>query len=118
MNTALNAVTIGLVAFGALKVVRPVHEQLTLVGLFRTPNSTVYAQGDLVAIEDTIQCEDIHWYEPSNEIFTACQDENDGRFSWFPPLGNFGDYKKAGKGSLHVIDPQVCSDRSMRSSSV
>jgi hypothetical protein len=86
-----------------------VQRFLTCIGTFRTAASTLVDPGDLVIIDDTIHCEDLHYYAPSGEIFTACEDSNTLRFSWFPALGLFGDTEAAAKakGSIHVIDPKV-----------
>jgi hypothetical protein len=66
-------------------------------------------KGEIIAIPDTVHCEDLHYYAPSGTLFTACEDNADTRFKWFPGLANFDDPELASKsrGSIHVIDPKV-----------
>lgn len=81
--------------------------RLTVLGVFRNPTVlTTLQEGDLVKIEDTVQCEDLHYYEPAKLLFTACQDSPAGRFMWFPPLATF-DTPLFTQGSIHVVDPKV-----------
>jgi len=81
--------------------------RLTVLGVFRNPTVlTTLQEGDLVKIEDTVQCEDLHYYEPAKVLFTACQDSPAGRFIWFPPLATF-DTPLFTQGSIHVIDPKT-----------
>ena len=85
--------------------------QLSVLGVFRQPGVTIFANPeDIVFIEDTTQCEDVHYYARTNTLFAACEAEPSARFSWFPPLTNFDDPVKAqnSRGSIHVIDPDVC----------
>ncbi|KAE8350955.1 hypothetical protein BDV28DRAFT_138133 [Aspergillus coremiiformis] len=86
----------------------PVYRQLTVLGVFRkaTCGARLAEQQSFHRIEDTMQCEDLHYYKPSHKIFTACEDSVLPRFKWFPPLENFegpGD----STGSIHVIDPST-----------
>lgn len=82
---------------------------VTVVGVFRVPANTAVDPADTVAIQDTIQCEDLHHHVPSNLIFTACEDSHDTRYDWFPALGHLDAPQVVTKvkGSLHVIDPKV-----------
>ncbi|KAL2889970.1 Serum paraoxonase/arylesterase 2 [Ceratocystis lukuohia] len=103
-----------LCAFAAVIIslkVRPALERSCQVGgIWRTVNSSlVYRDDDLVYIPDTIQCEDLHFHQPSGLIFTACQDNHHSRLSWFPPLSNFDDPIQAmdTQGSIHVINPET-----------
>lgn len=66
-----------------------------------------------MTIQDTTHCEDLHHYAPRNILFTACEDSDTIRFSWFPPLGVFDDPTLATKarGSIHVIDPETMKSR-------
>lgn len=76
-------------------------------GPFLTPNPTILGEGQgPIVIEDTIHCEDVHHYRPANLLFTACEDSKATRFDWFPGLGHLKP-DAAGKGSIHVVDPQV-----------
>ena len=96
--------------FGAFLSSAPVRRTLTLGGIFRTPTVSIQnAASGVTALDGTIQCEDLHYHEPSNLIFTACEENEGLRFSWFPPLGNFDDpsdvYKS--QGSIKIINPIV-----------
>jgi hypothetical protein len=80
-----------------------IRHELKVLGVGRTvPVSTI----DYVKIQDTIHCEDLHYYAPANLLFTACEDRYT-RFGWFPPLGNFEPPKGGVQGSFHVVDPEV-----------
>lgn len=86
------------------------HGTLTKMGVFRQLASTPLANAeDLVVINDTVHCEDLHYYPPANTLFTACEDVSATRFKWFPPLALYGDASTAwnARGSIHTIDPQV-----------
>ncbi|KAA8645489.1 hypothetical protein EYZ11_009118 [Aspergillus tanneri] len=85
----------------------PVTHYFTVLGAFRAPNHAVRlaTTPSFVKIEDTVQCEDMHYYPPTRKIFTACEDSFASRFQWFPALGHF-DGPGDSVGSLHVIDPQ------------
>lgn len=87
----------------------PLYRQLTLFGVFRERISSeqVYTEGqNIFTIEDTMQCEDLHYHAPSNKLFTACEDSLLPRYEWFPPLTSFNKPSRA-TGSIHVIDPEV-----------
>jgi hypothetical protein len=83
---------------------------ITVVGVFRIPANTPVDPADTVFIKDTIHCEDLHHHLPSNLLFTACEDSLDMRYDWFPALDHLRAPQAVTKarGSLHVIDPQVC----------
>jgi hypothetical protein len=83
--------------------------RFTVLGILRRPAPlNTLQKGDLIKIDDTVHCEDAHYYEPANVLFTACEDSAAGRFVWFPPLATF-DTPQFTQGSIHVIDPKVCS---------
>lgn len=84
----------------------PVYRQVTLLGVLRKPmENNQYIEGqNLIKIEDTMQCEDLHYHAPSNKLFTACEDSVLPRFEWFPPMKVFKKPSLA-TGSIHVIDP-------------
>lgn len=87
----------------------PLYRQFTLFGVFRHPLSSerLFAEGqNLFIIEDTKECEDLHYHSPSNKLFTACEDSILPRFGWFPPMTRFEKPSRA-TGSIHVIDPEV-----------
>ncbi|OJJ43373.1 hypothetical protein ASPZODRAFT_19459 [Penicilliopsis zonata CBS 506.65] len=86
----------------------PIHHRLTVAGVFRHPRRA--AVSNLVRIADTVHCEDLHFYEPANLLFTACEDIKTTRFKWFPPLAIF-DEPLTARGSIHVIEPEAKSTR-------
>ncbi|KAG9950671.1 calcium-dependent phosphotriesterase, partial [Aureobasidium melanogenum] len=89
-------------------IVPPIRHELTVLGVGRAiPQSTIANAADYVKIEDTTHCEDLHYYEPANLLFTACEDNPKLRFDWFPPLGNFDPPAGVAQGSIHVIDPET-----------
>ncbi|KAK8087122.1 hypothetical protein PG994_002096 [Apiospora phragmitis] len=94
-----------------------VYRQLAIFGVFRTPSSThTSAEDAIVAIEGTKHCEDLHWHEPSQRLFTACEGSQTTRFSWWPPLANHVDPTalKGARGSLFVVDPKTQKSRELR----
>lgn len=100
----------GLTGLAAYTYGPATHGTLTKLGVFRQLTSVPLAHPeDLVLIKDTIHCEDIHYWSPTNTLFTACEDVSATRFNWFPPLGFFDDANIAwsAKGSIHTIDPEV-----------
>lgn len=111
---ALNALLLALLTVLLAVTYGPVSHYLTVIGAWRHPSRRVLAtDSDLVKIEDTIICEDLHLYHPTNTLFSACEDDFHRRFGWFPPLGNFENPPQSteGGGSIHIIDPEVCSRR-------
>ncbi|POR39519.1 Serum paraoxonase/arylesterase 1 [Tolypocladium paradoxum] len=79
-----------------------------VLGLFRTPASTVQTlANDFGIVERTTHCEDLHYHEPSNLLFTACEDTESTRYSWFPALAIFDSPSGAAnaQGSIKIIDP-------------
>lgn len=89
-----------------------VSRTLTVLGaLRRYPPGAVVKEG-VTAIPDTVHCEDLHYHAPSGMLFTACEDNPETRYKWFPPLANFDDPEMASRsrGSIHVVDPKVIND--------
>jgi hypothetical protein len=83
-----------------------------VMGVFRQPTNTAIADtSNFVVIADTPHCEDLHYHEPSNLLFTACERDEETRFSWFPPLTIFDDPSVTlkSRGAIHIIDPKVPS---------
>lgn len=81
-----------------------------VLGLFRNPASTILTSANEFAIVGgTTHCEDLHYHEPSESLFTACEDNESTRYSWFPPLANYDNPSGAAKarGSIKIIDPVV-----------
>lgn len=100
----------GLTGLAAYMYGPPTHGALTRMGVFRQLTSVPLANpADLVLIKDTVHCEDLHYWAPTNTIFTACEDVSATRFKWFPPLAYYDDANVAwnAKGSIHTIDAEV-----------
>lgn len=106
-----------LLAYVAFIIGPPLHRSFVVLGAFRrTPLSTLSAD-EILTIEDTIHCEDLHYYAPSSTIFTTCEDNISTRFRWFPPLAIFDDpgLGNRSRGSIHVIDPKTLTSRRLLS---
>ncbi|XP_044714418.1 arylesterase domain-containing protein [Hirsutella rhossiliensis] len=90
---------------------------MTLVlGVFRTPASQDSIQPkDVSIIGNTLHCEDLHYHEASKLLFTACEDVESTRYSWFPPLANFNNPTAASKarGNIRIIDPRTLKARAL-----
>ncbi|GAB1314790.1 hypothetical protein MFIFM68171_05000 [Madurella fahalii] len=100
-----------------LYTVAPLFQRtLTTVGALRRYPDGGVTRDEVVAIPDTVHCEDLHYHVPSGILFTACEDNASTRFKWFPPLANFDDPELASKnqGSIHVIDPKTMQSRRLR----
>ncbi|GFF90492.1 serum paraoxonase/arylesterase 2 [Aspergillus udagawae] len=99
---------LALLAVLAATLYGPVYRQVTILGVFRHPAPLVIVEGQgYHKIADTMQCEDLHYWQPTNKIFTACEDSVLPRFKWFPPLGNLEQPAVTSTGSIHVIDPKT-----------
>lgn len=86
-----------------------IRRTVTVLGALREPINTIVDSSNIVLIEDTVHCEDLHHHLPSNQLYTACEDHETLRFSWFPPLARFdASPVERSQGSIHVIDAQVC----------
>ncbi|KAL2670086.1 hypothetical protein Neosp_014967 [[Neocosmospora] mangrovei] len=99
-----------ILSFLCLPYIQSLTRFVKVLGFFREKNSTIVQDpSHLILIDDTIQCEDIHFEEQSGKLFLACEDSYEGRFEWFPPLANFHDPSLAAKstGSIHVVDPEL-----------
>ena len=64
---------------------------------------------DLVVIEGTTHCADLHLHAKSNTLFTACDDAESTKFGWFPLLKRHEDPAATARtiGSIRKIDPSV-----------
>lgn len=103
-------VVAGLVGLAAYVYGPATHGTLTKLGVFRELTSSPLTNADdFISIQDTTHCEDLHYYAPTNTLFTACEDVSATRFKWFPPLVIYSDPEHAwnAKGSVHTIDPEV-----------
>lgn len=107
MGTWIN---LALLAVLVASLYGPVLRELTVLGVFRQLGDApgIAAHQTVHHIADTVHCEDLHFHARSGHIFTACEDTAATRFGWFPPLGNMRGPTSA-RGSIHVIDPKVCS---------
>lgn len=89
---------------------RNLPRTLKVLGVFRRATSTAIVDpAEFVVIKDTVHCEDLHYHEASNLLFTACEGTEATRFSWFPALDIRRDpsVTATSRGSLHVIDPET-----------
>ncbi|KAK4235307.1 hypothetical protein C8A03DRAFT_36852 [Achaetomium macrosporum] len=93
-----------------------VHRTLTVLGAFRKYSDGASIKGEVVFIPDTVHCEDVHYHGPSGTLFTACEDNAETRFKWFPPLANFDDPELGSRsqGSIHVVNPKTMKSRRLK----
>ncbi|KAL1838485.1 hypothetical protein VTJ49DRAFT_2623 [Mycothermus thermophilus] len=93
-----------------------IQRAVVVLGVLRKYPPGAVAKDEVTVIPDTVHCEDLHYYAPSGTIFTACEDEANVRFRWFPPLANFDDPELGGRsqGSIHVIDPKTFTSRRLK----
>ena len=82
-------------------------------GVFRVMRNTPIAtDAGFTLIRDTPHCEDMHFHEPSYQIFTAGEADEAVRFKWWPIVNNFELLKlpvSQAQGKLKVIDVKVPS---------
>ena len=83
----------------------PVARTVRIMGLLRTAEDSRTTR-TVRQIEDTRQCEDLHYYAPAQQLFAACEDSTQPRFAWWPAMGTFTTPWR-GRGSIHVIDATV-----------
>lgn len=98
-----------LLAYGLYTVALPIYQAVIVFGILRKyPNGTT-TNTEVIAIPDTVHCEDLHYHASSGTVFAACEDDPNTRFKWFPPIANFDDPELASRsrGSIHVVDPKV-----------
>ncbi|KAK7215691.1 hypothetical protein V2G26_003694 [Clonostachys chloroleuca] len=103
MSAPITILKTAAAAFLAAYYFPVVHHWLTVLGFLRSANIS-HVEEEIIRIEDTVHCEDVHRY--SDWLFTACEDSFPTRFSWFPPLAIFKDPVLASeaRGSIHIID--------------
>ncbi|KAI0836307.1 calcium-dependent phosphotriesterase [Hypoxylon sp. FL0890] len=93
----------------------PVKREATIFGLFRPLNSWQNVHGiENRAIPDTIACEDLHYHEPSELLFSACTGDIEKAAGWFPGAGSLDHPEKPGFGTLVVIDPKTMESRKLK----
>ncbi|SPO00353.1 related to serum paraoxonase/arylesterase family protein [Cephalotrichum gorgonifer] len=83
---------------------------LKVVGILQRPDYlSAFESSEVITIADTTHCEDLHFHKPSNLLFTACEDTEETRYAWFPPVAIFDDpvLAETARGSFHVIDPET-----------
>ncbi|KAG6026479.1 hypothetical protein E4U19_002568 [Claviceps sp. Clav32 group G5] len=81
-----------------------------VLGFWRQNAKTVVADPqDFHFLSDTVHCEDLHYHESSDLLFTACEGTEHTRQAWFPALGLLGDPTTGlrAQGALEVIDPHT-----------
>ncbi len=102
-----------LVLYGAYIAGQDFVRTARTLGIFRTPQNTPVEPENLMVIEGTAHCEDLHYNAASNRLFAACEGPSSRRHSWFPPMAIFDDPVAAmgAGGSLHVINPEVKAPR-------
>jgi hypothetical protein len=106
------ALCVALLSIPIAYIYPAVQRFVTVAGVFRTP-ATIRPSSteDLVLIDNTIHCEDIHYHTPSGKLYTACENSLETRFSWFPPLALFNaSVIGQSKGGLFIIDPKVSTE--------
>jgi hypothetical protein len=110
------AVLGALLSYWSYTIWPTVHRTLTVLGALRVYPPGANVKGEVVVIQDTVHCEDLHYHALSGTLFTACEDDFETRFQWFPPLANFDNPELGSKarGSIHVVDPKVCPPRETR----
>ncbi|KAJ0162693.1 Serum paraoxonase/arylesterase 2 [Colletotrichum tanaceti] len=117
MAALVSVLVAGLAIFGGYTYGPAAQRAVTLVGIGRASvNTPVPNAADLVLIDDTVYCEDLHHHAPSGLLFTACDDNRETRAAWFPGLGHLDDPVKGSKqkGSFHVIDPKDLTQKRLR----
>ncbi|KAF4122885.1 Serum paraoxonase arylesterase family protein [Geosmithia morbida] len=106
----------GLVALLVAVYAPVIGHFITMIGVFRHPRQTHANASQVVVIDDTVHCEDLHHHVASNTLFTACEDSPDTRMSWFPGLAILDDPVKAmnSRGSIHTIDPKTFKSQRLK----
>ncbi|KAK4191304.1 hypothetical protein QBC35DRAFT_27270 [Podospora australis] len=117
MKSLLFSVVAALLAYAYYSIGHDIQRAVTVLGLFRRyPPGGLVKTEQVTAIPDTAHCEDLHHHIPSGYLFTACEDNTETRFKWFPPLTNFEGPELARKsqGSIHVIDAKGLEGRRLK----
>ena len=118
MRGTVISITVAILAILGTILYAPVARLIAILGVFKHPQpylSQARLEAESTAtgvhfkrIDDTLQCEDVHYYEPAHLVFTACEDTTFPRFTWWPAFDIFIE-PSYNQGSIHVIDPKVCS---------
>lgn len=111
MRPVLFSLIVGVIAYLLYTAAPQIQRAVTVLGVFRRYPEGALVKEAVTVIPDTTHCEDLHHHLPSGYLFTACEDDPQVRFKWFPPLVNFDSPELARKsrGSIHVIDSKACS---------
>lgn len=87
----------------------PTQRLITRMGVLRYPKYN--PNYEVVYIKDTIRCEDLHYLPLTNEIITACEDNEETNTEWHPGMDHLGNPNMTFHATLHVIDTNVRSIR-------
>ncbi|KAK4148311.1 uncharacterized protein C8A04DRAFT_33757 [Dichotomopilus funicola] len=103
-------------AYGLYTVARPIYQTVIVFGFLRKYPNGATTDTEVIAIPDTVHCEDLHYHASSGTVFAACEDDPDTRFKWFPPIANFDDPELASRsrGSIHVVDPKTMKSERLK----
>ncbi|KAG6010170.1 hypothetical protein E4U21_007647 [Claviceps maximensis] len=88
-----------------------------VLGFWRQPAKTIVTgPHDFHLIPDTVHCEDLHYHEHSNLLFTACEGTEHTRHAWFPGLGVLDDPTTGlrAQGALQTVDPVTMKAKKLR----
>jgi hypothetical protein len=79
-------VVLGVFVFLAAILYRPLALRFKVLGITRSFGAIQNSHGeDLHVIEGTHYCENLHYYKPSNQLFVASEENEEFRWTWFPP---------------------------------
>lgn len=110
MKTTVLVVLLSILIAGPRVYNADLPRTFKVFGVTRWPENTAIARSsDFAVVADTPHCEDIHYHAASGLLFTACEGNEETRFSWFPPLANMDDPSVTlrSRGSIHILDPKV-----------
>lgn len=63
----------------------PLKREATILGFFRPLGSWQNVHGiENHAIDGTVACEDLHYHEPSDMLYSACGGDIEKAAGWFP----------------------------------
>ncbi|KAI1763921.1 calcium-dependent phosphotriesterase [Hypoxylon sp. FL1150] len=105
-----------IIVLGALSALlyAPLKREATILGLFRPLDSWQNLHGtENHAIDDTTACEDLHYHEPSNMLYSACIGNTATAAEWFPAAVSLDHPEKPGYGTLVVIDPTTLKSKEL-----
>ena len=102
------------VATIAFLLYKPVTTRLIVFGVYRPQADiqNIHGLGALQTIPDTALCEDLHIHK--GLLYAACQDSEEQRLDWFPPLAHFKDHENINTGSITVVDPTTFTSKKLK----